>query len=118
MTGSTKHRREGCPPGDSLRLLEQHLGVESDHLARLRAESGLFAEICADYEECCGKLQSLEQKGTAASRQIHDYQELRDELERELLRYLEDSVPHREPGKRVEQNNTKHCSRQIISDIP
>jgi len=89
---------DGSAGDESLRLLEQHLGIEPGRIARLMAESEVFAEICADYEECCARLQSLEQRGARADAKLHDYLEMRDQLERELERYLKGADLHRPRG--------------------
>ena len=107
MKASTKNHRGGCLPGDSLRLLEEHLGIESGRIAKLRVECESFAEICTDYEECCAKLQSLERKGAAAAGQFHDYLEMRDQLERDLRRCLEDPAACRKCWRRVDQTRTE-----------
>ena len=82
-------------------------GIQPGVIAGLMRESEPFREICADYEECCGKLQSLDQKGAASAAQLRDYLEMRDQLERDLLRYLEVADPHCGRGKPVEQTKTE-----------
>ena len=77
--------------------------IDTGLIARLRGECELFREICADYEECCGKLLSLEQTGAAAGRQLHDYREMRDQLERDLRRCLEDPSACGKCWRRVDQ---------------
>ena len=77
------------PLHEPLRGLECRLGLSEGRIAELRQASEAAHEICADYEECCFKLLSLEQKGGADSRQAQDYREMRDQLERELKRHLE-----------------------------
>ena len=103
---STKHRRGDCPPDDGLGLLEQRLGIEPGRIAKLRGESDGFAEICADYEECCSKLRSLKQNTVSAGMRVRDYEEMRDQLEWELERHLKGADPQRTNGRRTEQGKT------------
>jgi len=105
MKASTKNRRGRSSARDCLRLLEQHLGLEPGRIARLRAESEVVSEICADYEECCGELRHLEQKDDA--RHHYDYLEMRDQLERDLLRYVQGADPQPGHGKRNDPTKTK-----------
>ena len=93
--------------GEALQTFTRQRGIEPGSIAGLMRECEPFREICADYEECCGKLQSLELRGTAADRELHDYLELRDQLERELLRYLRGADSDRGHGKRVDQTSNE-----------
>ena len=75
--------------------LAQERGIETVLVEQWMEKCEIFREICADYEECCAQLVRLERKSAAASRQVRDYVEMRDQLERELLRYLEAGRPRR-----------------------
>jgi len=107
MKASTESSGGAPPPGDNLRLLEQRLGIKPSRAAGLKVECPIFFEICADYEDCCSKLLGLEQHGSAASRQAQDYREMRDELERELRRCLEDPAGCRTCQRRDDQSKTQ-----------
>ena len=102
---STKHRWGDRPTDDNLALLEQRLGIEPGRIEKLRGESDVFAEIWADYEECCARLQSLEQKCASAAEKLHDYLEMRGELERDVLQYLKESTARRTNGGRTRPGN-------------
>lgn len=102
QVSSDNSEKDSCV-GEALLSLAQNRRIEPGLIARMIHASEPFREICADYEECCGKLQSLLQKNPAAGRQHRDYVEMRDELERELLRYLENADPQRGRATRFEQ---------------
>jgi len=89
--------------GQALLSFARNRHIEQDLIARLMSEHEPFREVCSDYEECCGKLLSLEKKGAAADRQLLDYREMRDQLERDLERHLEGAAKRLECGRRAER---------------
>ena len=66
MQASSEYSEKSPSLDEALLSFARHQHVEPGRIARLVSESESFREICADYEECCGKLQSLVQMNTAA----------------------------------------------------
>jgi len=99
--------REDCEKtpglGEALLAFARHRGIQPAVIARLTRECEPFREVCADYEECCATLLNLQRKGTAVNGRVRDYVEMRDHLERDLLRCLEPTPPCRSCARRVEQ---------------
>jgi len=107
MQKSRTDSEKGPCLGEALLVFARHRGIEPDLLARLIRECEPFREIWADYEECCATLLHLERKGAAVSEQVRDYVEMRDHLERDLMRCLEDPLAHPTNGRGTEQRRTK-----------
>jgi hypothetical protein len=113
MQTSSSDARNGQDLSQALEAFARHQHVGSGLIVRLLRESESFREICADYEECCARLQSLEQKHQVAGAQMRDYIEMRQELERDLLQCLESAGPRPE---RDEQDKAKSDLRQTECD--
>jgi hypothetical protein len=93
MQTSGKDSEKGAHLSEMLLSFARHQHVEPGRIARLIRESESFREICGDYEECCARLLSLKQNAVSAGVRVRDYEEMRDHLERDLLRYLESAGP-------------------------
>ena len=85
---------------EALLSFARHRHVEPGRIARLIRDSESFREICADYEECYSRLLNLEHKAVTAGSLVRDYEEMRGQLERDLLQHLEDSAAPRTNGRR------------------
>ena len=96
MKTSSDHDELGPELPEALRSLANRWQIHPDRIVRARRESEAFQEICADYEECCAKLVSLEKDTDANDHRLRDYLEMRDHLERDLERCLKGEVPGQE----------------------
>ena len=89
MQAANDDSENGLRLSEALLAFARQRHVETSRIARLLSECEPFREICADYEECCARLSSLQQKGGTDGRQIRDYAEMRQDLELDLLKHLE-----------------------------
>jgi len=103
MQKASEDCEKSCGLGEALLAFGRLRGIQPALMARLIRECEPFREICADYEECCATLLDLEKKGAAVSGRVRDYVEMRDHLERDLLRCLEPTLPCGRCGRRDEQ---------------
>ena len=88
MQASTGDSEKSPRLSEALLSFARQWRIDLGLIARLMRECEPFREVCADYEECCAKLLSLETKGVAAAGQVRDHTEMREELGRELRRRL------------------------------
>ena len=89
MHNSGKEAEKGPGLGEALLVLARRWAIEPEVMTRLIGKSETFREICTDYQECCAKLVQLEKKGATVSEQVSEYVEMRNSLERDLLRCLD-----------------------------
>lgn len=71
-----------------VRTLVEPWGIDLSRVAALRGACEIFAEICADFEECCATLQGLECTARNLARQADDYSEMRQLLAGEIQHCL------------------------------
>lgn len=90
MQACNEDSANGPHLSEALQFFARHRHVEPGRIARLICKSESFREICADYAECCSKLLNLEQKAVTAGTLVRDYADMREQLERDLLRCLEE----------------------------
>ena len=96
-------------PCDSFQLLEQHLGIESGRIAKLRGQCEIFSEICADYAECCARFHILEQECKATDERARQYAEMRDLLKQDITSCLAGVPPCR--CRQIQSRKTPESSR-------
>ena len=106
MQFSNENMEKDSSLSEPLQTFARHRHVEPGRIAWLMRESESFREICADYEECCSKLLHLGQKAATAGKLVRDYAEMREQLERDLLRCLEETAVRRTRGEGAGQHKT------------
>lgn len=107
MPTSNENNGRGAHLSEALLSFARHRHIEPGHIARLIRDSELFREICADYEECYSRLLNLGQKAVTAGKLVRDYEEMREQLERDLLRCLKDLANRRTNGRQAGQVTTE-----------
>lgn len=100
MPFSSENIEKNPSLSEALLSFAHHRHVEPGRIARLMRKSDSFREICADYEECCSKLLNLGQEAATAGKLVRDYAEMREQLERDLLRCLEEAAQGGSSGRR------------------